>query len=193
MKNLPTRDRLLTEGLRLIHEQGFGNTTIFHIVKAAGVSADAFDEHFACKEDFALQVLDVYFANGRATVDATLRNDDLPPLDRLRQYLALNLAHLDRDGMRNGCLYGNFAAEGSDYSDLIRHRITEIFEYVAQSISYCLRAAAQTGKLRPRLEYDEVANFAVASLQGAILLAKAQRSPVPVLQFERSLFSLILA
>lgn len=185
------RQRLLSEGLRLIHEQGFGNTTILHIVKAAGVALDAFDECFASKEDFGLQILDIYFANGRVTIGQTLRNDSLPPLHRLRLYFAKNLEHLGQDGIRNGCLYGNFVADGSIYSGPIRERINEIFEYMRQSVCYCLRAAAQAGELRYRLEFDEIASFTVASLQGSILMAKAQRSPEPMINFERLLFSLL--
>lgn len=185
------RDLLLTEGLRVVHERGFGNTSIQDIAQAAGLPRGAFTANFASKEAFGLEILDIYFLNSKEAIEQTLRNDALPPLQRLRTYLALNLAHLDRDGMRNGCLYGNFSAEGSEHSDLLRRRIVEIFAYVQSAMSYCLKAAAQAGQLRPRIECDEVANFAVASLQGAILLAKAQRSAVPVERFEQMLFSMI--
>jgi hypothetical protein len=36
-----------------------------------------------------------------------------------------------------------------------------------------------------------VAQFAVAALQGAILLAKSERSPAPLARFEKMLFSMI--
>jgi hypothetical protein len=39
---------------------------------------------------------------------------------------------------------------------------------------------------------EEVSGFIVSSLQGANLLAKAQRSPVPVERFKRILFTMIL-
>lgn len=187
------RELLLTEGLRIVHERGFGITTIDDIARAAGLPRGAFTSHFASKEAFGMEILDIYFLNSKETIEQTLRNDALPPLQRLRDYLALNLAHLDRDGMRNGCLYGNFSAEGSEHSDLLRRRIVEIFTYVQQSVSYCLKAAARAGELRPRIECDEVANFFVASLQGAILVSKAQRSAVPVERFEQMIFAMIAA
>jgi TetR/AcrR family transcriptional repressor of nem operon len=189
--SISDRETLLTEGLRVVYERGYGNTTIRQIVEAAGLSRAAFDAHFSSKEDFGMQILDIYFANSCAAIALTLRNDEVPPLQRLHHYLELNRAHLERDGMRNGCLYGNFSAEGSQHSELLRRRVVDIFTYVQQSLAYCLRAAAQAGQLRPRLECDEVAQFAVAALQGAILLAKSERSPAPVARFERMLFSMI--
>jgi TetR/AcrR family transcriptional repressor of nem operon len=185
------RETLLTEGLRVIYERGYGSTSIRHIVEAAGLTRAAFDAHFSSKEDFGMQILDIYFANSCAAIALTLRNDDAPPLQRLHHYLELNRAHLERDGMRNGCLYGNFSAEGSQHSELLRSRLVDIFTHVQQSLAYCLRAAADAGQLRPRLECDEVAQFAVAALQGAILLAKSERSPAPVVRFEKMLFSMI--
>lgn len=185
------REQLLTEGLRIIHARGFNNTSVQDIAQAAGVPDAAFSSYFASKEDFGLQILEIYFANSSATIEQTLRNDALPPLERLRAYLAMNRAHLDRDGMRNGCLYGNFSAEGSDHSEELRQRIVDIFRHVQQAFSYCLDAAVRSGALRPRLECDEVANFAVAALQGAILMAKAQRSTEPVRRFETMLFAML--
>jgi len=187
------RELLLTEGLRVVHARGYSQTSVADITQAAGLPLETFASYFASKEDFGMQILEIYFANSCATIDMTLRNDALPPLQRLREYLALNSAHLNRDGMRNGCLYGNFSAEGSDCSEELRLRIVEIFKHVQQAFSYCLRAAMDSGAVRTRLECDEVANFAVAALQGAILVAKAQRSPEPVRRFETMLFSMLQA
>jgi TetR/AcrR family transcriptional repressor of nem operon len=89
-------------------------------------------------------------------------------------------------------LFGNFTAEASDHSETIRQRLAEIFVEVQQAFAYCLSAAVKAGELPPSVECDEVAAFMVASLQGAILLSKAQRSPVPVERFKKLLFSTIL-
>ena len=94
--------------------------------------------------------------------------------------------------MRNGCLLGNFTAEASDWSEKIRLRLVEVFAEVQSAIAYCLRAAVKAGEVAPSLDCDEVAGFIVSSMQGANLLAKAQRSPVPVERFKEILFSLVL-
>ena len=138
-----------------------------------------------------MQMLDIYHANSREAIDQTLRDEQRQPVDRLKHYLALNLAHLERDGMRNGCLYGNLSAEGSDHSELIRSRIVDIFAEVRQALARCLEDGAKRGEIRSNLEFDELADFAVASLQGAILLAKAQRDPGPFHRFERMFLSMI--
>jgi AcrR family transcriptional regulator len=80
------REKILTEGLRVVHERGFAGTSVRDIVQAAGVPQGSFTNHFASKEAFGLEVLDLYFARGCELMRETLRNDALPPLQRLGLY-----------------------------------------------------------------------------------------------------------
>jgi TetR/AcrR family transcriptional repressor of nem operon len=131
-------------------------------------------------------------SRARANMAATLRNDEGPPLERLRAYFDNFKDRLSENSMRNGCLFGNFTAEASDYSEPIRRRVVEIFGEVRESIAYCLRAAVAAGEVNASLDCDEVAGFILSSLQGAILLSKAYRTPEPVERFKRVLFSTVL-
>jgi TetR/AcrR family transcriptional regulator, transcriptional repressor for nem operon len=192
MSKPSNRDKILTEGLRVVHERGFAGAGVRDIVQAAGVPQGSFTNHFASKEAFGLEILDLYFARGSETMRQTLRNDALPPLQRLAAYIDTTKNRLNQNGMRNGCLFGNFTAEASDHSEAIRQRLVEIFAEVQASVAYCLRAAVKVGELPSNFECDEVAGFVVSSLQGANLLAKAQRSVVPVERFKQILFSKVL-
>jgi TetR/AcrR family transcriptional repressor of nem operon len=186
------RERILSQGLRVVHERGFAGASVRDIVEAAGVPQGSFTNHFVSKEAFCLEVLDLYFKDLRATIQRTLRNDSLPPLKRLRAYVDAQIKYLNRSGWRNGCLIGNFSAEASEHSEIIRARIVDIFEELGQSVAYCLRAAVKTGELPRKTECDEVAAFMIASLQGAVLQAKAERSAVPVERFKHLIFSTLL-
>ena len=171
------REKILTEGLRVVHERGFAGASVRDIVQAAGVPQGSFTNHFASKEAFGLEVLDLYFARGCELMRETLRNDALPPLQRLGAYIDATKDRLNKNGMRSGCLYGNFTAEASDHSEILRQRLVEIFAEVQASVAYCLRAAKEAGELSPSLDCDEIAAFIVSSLQGANLLAKAAAQP----------------
>jgi TetR/AcrR family transcriptional regulator, transcriptional repressor for nem operon len=186
------REKILTEGLRVVHQRGFAGASVRDIVQAAGVPQGSFTNHFASKEAFGLAILDLYLANGREVMRETLGNDSLRPLARLRAYIHAGKNRLNKDDMRNGCLFGNFTAEASDHSEAIRNRLVEIFAEVQESVAYCLNAAVQAGELPANFDCNEVAGFVVSSMQGANLLAKAQRSPAAVERFERVLFSTIL-
>src|SRR3954468_7475141 len=105
MAKSPNRDKILTEGLRVVHAHGYANASVRDIVQAAGVPQGSFTNHFASKEAFGLEILDLYLANSRATARETLRNDSLPPLQRLGAYIDAVKDRLNRDNMRNGCMF----------------------------------------------------------------------------------------
>src|SRR5271154_7215471 len=98
------REKILTEGLRVVHERGFGGASVRDIVQAAGVPQGSFTNHFASKEAFCLEILDRYFEDPRAMIRRTLRNDTRPPLQRLLAYVDSTCKYLNRNGLQNGCL-----------------------------------------------------------------------------------------
>ena len=186
------REKLLHVGMQVVHERGFGGASVRDIVQAAGVPQGSFTNHFTSKEAFGLEVIDLYLSGASEMMRQTLRNDDLPPLQRLRAYIDHGKDGLDTDSMKNGCLFGNFTAEANDCGESIRQRIVEAFAQVQAAIAYCLRAAVKAGESAPSTDCDEVAGFMLAGLQGARLLAKAQRSPLPVERFKEVLFGSVL-
>jgi len=186
------RERILTEGLRVVQARGFEGASVRDIVRAAGVPQGSFTNHFASKEAFCLEVLDLYFEGVRAMIGRTLRNDSLPPLTRLRAFVDAQLKYLNRIGWRNGCLIGNFSAEASEHSEVIRKRLVEIYEEMRQAVAYCLKAAVKIGEVPRKTECDELAGFLIASLQGAILQSKTERIAVPLERFKHLIFSTLL-
>ena len=186
------RDKLLTEGLRVVHERGFAGAGVRDIVAAAGVPQGSFTNHFASKEAFGLEIINLYFSSSGPMLDSTLRNEALTPLARVRAYVDANLDRLNETGMRNGCLFGNFIAEASEHSEAIRQRIVAILAEMERAIAVCLREAVAARELPADFGCDEIAAFVMSGLQGAILLAKAQRSPKPVQCFKHTLLTRIL-
>lgn len=185
------REKLLHVGMQVVHERGFGGASVRDIVQAAGVPQGSFTNHFTSKEAFGLEVIDLYVANARELMRRTLRNDELPPLQRLRAFIDDGGVAGDA-GLKNGCLLGNFTAEANDCGEAIRLRVVEAFAELQAALVDCLRAAVNAGDIAASTDCDELAAFVLASLQGARLLAKAQRSPLPVERFKHVLFEDVL-
>jgi len=177
--------------MRVVHAHGFANASVRDIVAAAGVPQGSFTNHFASKEVFGLEVIDLYLARSRETMRNTLLNEALAPRERLGAYIEANQARMSQDGMRNGCLFGNFTAEASDHSEPMREKLVAVFAEVRENIAACLRAAVVAGDAAKNLDCDEMAGFIVSGLQGANLLCKAQRSAEPIERFKRVLFKQI--
>src|SRR5258707_7929755 len=166
------REKLLDEGLRVVLSQGYAGASVRDIVRAAGAPQGSFTNHFTSKEAFAEEVLERYFSLVRSNIDKTLRNDTLPPLRRLRAWIDVQIAFLKKAEFRTGCLIGNFSIEASDHSASIRHRLTEMFKDINESIVYCLKAAVAARELPASTDVPEVGSFLYSSLQRGLLELK---------------------
>jgi TetR/AcrR family transcriptional regulator, transcriptional repressor for nem operon len=193
MSRISNKDRILSNGLKVVLERGYVGASVRDIVEAAGVPQGSFTNHFVSKEAFSLEVLDRYFANSRIVIAETLRNDDLPPLKRLRAYIDASITAIRGHEVKNGCLVGNFAAEASDHSEIIRRRVSEIYTELREATAYCLKAAVKTGELPKNLKVNDVADFIVTGLQGAWLVSKVERDLTFAENFKKTLFSTVLA
>jgi len=192
MARASNREKILQAGLDLVHGRGFGAASVRDIVQAAGVPQGSFTNHFPSKQAFGLEVLDLYFANIRAMLDVTLLDESRAPLDRLRAYVETYSDRFRRNGRPRGCLFGNLSAEVEDCGEPIRERLVAIFGEIRAAIATCLRAAVAAGELSSETDCEDLAGMIQSSLQGALLLAKAERSPEPIVRFQRVLFSTLL-
>jgi TetR/AcrR family transcriptional regulator, transcriptional repressor for nem operon len=191
VRKISNRDKILANGLRVVLERGYVGASVRDIVKAAGVPQGSFTNHFSSKESFALEVLELYFAEARAMVDQTLRNEAIAPLKRLRSYVDASIAAVLKNETKNGCLFVNFAAE-CEHSETMRKRLTKIYAEFRDAVTHCLKAAVKAGELPKAFKTSEVAAFIVSGLQGAVLLAKAERKLAPAENFKKVLFSIVL-
>jgi TetR/AcrR family transcriptional repressor of nem operon len=193
MRKPTHKAKILEQGLRVVHERGYSASSVRDIVEAAGVPQGSFTNHFASKEAFGLEILNLYYEPLQQLMAETLLNDALPPLKRLRTWAETGMNALNQNNEWNGCLLGNFGGEANAQIDSIQQRLAEIFSEQQRNIAYCLRAAVKASELPARTKCDDLAVFIHASFEGSLLLAKAQRSTVPMDKFKKLLFSTLLA
>jgi len=186
------REKILTEGLKVLQERGFAGSSVRDIIRAAGVPQGSFTNHFSSKEAFGIEVLDTYYAQCSGLTEQTLLNDSLPPLARLKKWIDGMLGVMNTGGHWDGCLLGNFGAERSEGTEQLQERIREVFLDLQTKIAYCLRAAVKAGELPKGTDVNGLAGFIHSSLEGAVLSARAVKSRKPMEVFRKTLFNVVL-
>ncbi len=186
------RDALLKAGLRVVHERGYSATSVRDIVQAAGVAQGSFTNHFGTKEAFGLEILEIFYEPIRQLMADTLLDDSRSPLERLHSWAEAGIHGLNQNGEWNGCLLGNYAGEANAAIDTIQERLSAIFGQQQKNIAYCLRAAVKAGELPASTDCEDLALFIHSAFEGALLIAKAQRSAKPTEAFLRTLFGTVL-
>ena len=186
------RRRFITEGFRLVHERGYGGTSVRDIVQAAAAPQGSFTNHFTSKQQFGLEVLDLYYDTIQSVIDQTLRNEKLSPLKRLKAYFDIHIASIESFGSKRGCMFGNTSAEATDENEALRLRVVEMLDDVTASVEHCLKAAVKAGELSKGTKTRDLAGYITSSFQGAILMSKAYRSVAPIERFKRILLASIV-
>jgi TetR/AcrR family transcriptional repressor of nem operon len=187
-----SKDKLLAEGLKLMHRNGYAGTSARAVTGAAGVAHGSFTQQFASKQVFGLEVIELYTRYTNKLVADTLENEDLAPLARLRAYIAGHISMMKRDGNRSGCLYGNMCAESATAGEEIRKVISVRLAEREEAVANCLNAAVDAGELAKSFDVESTATFVIAALQGALLISRVRYSSGPLEALKTVLFDRVL-
>jgi TetR/AcrR family transcriptional repressor of lmrAB and yxaGH operons len=181
-----SRDRFLVTAARLLRERGFAATSIGDVVAASGAPKGSLYFHFpGGKDELAAEAIAASAAETCAAMRAALAADTLESgLDAVFAYLGSELAASD---FRAGCPIGTVAGE-SPLAPRVRQRVAEAFGSWEEVI--CERLERGGAK---RKSAHELAVFVLSAIEGALLLAKAQRSAAPLDVARREVHRLLRA
>jgi TetR/AcrR family transcriptional repressor of nem operon len=182
---------ILRGGLEVVRRRGFTAAGVREITAAAGVPQGSFTNHFTSKEAFGLEIIDLYFGEVRTIVRSTVESDG-DPLDRLRAYFDAIANRLEVRGWQDGCLIGNMSLEAAVHSEPIRARLAEIFAEWREPFARCIEEAAASGQITTSVPAVDLADFLLASWQGAILRMKVEHTPEPLERFKEVVFATVL-
>jgi TetR/AcrR family transcriptional repressor of nem operon len=185
------KDAILDAGLKVMFRTGYHGTSVRDVTAAAGAPQGSFTNHFRSKETFASEVLDRYFDVTRGLVTEALEDASLTPRARLRRYLDIITGRLEADGYGRGCLIGDLSLEASGSSELLRVRLAAIFAEWRAPFAACIKDAQMRGEIASDFEPDELADFLLASWQGAILRMKVDRNPNALERFKTIAFQTV--
>jgi TetR/AcrR family transcriptional regulator, transcriptional repressor for nem operon len=187
-----TRDHLLQVGLRHIHSMGYASTGVKEILDDADVPKGSFYHHFASKEAFAKEVLELYVRGENERAEKMLRDGKGGPLKRLRRYFEELIAVYGPTAKVGGCMMGNLSLEMADHSDAIQSLLHESFSDWQTVVAGVLQEAIDRGDLAKANKPQELASFLVNSYEGALLRSKADRSGKPLENFLHFAFNVLL-
>ena len=186
------RDKIIATGVEMVAISGFNATGIESVLKAAGVPKGSFYHHFGSKENFGIEVINLFAESYAQKLHTFFDDKSIEPLERIRNYLEHSIEHLTQENFSKGCLIGNLGQELADQNERFRDRLAEIFCDWLNIFADCLRQAQQAGTLNPLLDAQNLASFLLSGWEGAILRAKVMRSPEPLKQFVGILFATVL-
>jgi TetR/AcrR family transcriptional regulator, transcriptional repressor for nem operon len=181
--------QIIAAGLAELHARGYAACSVEDITRAAGVPKGSFYNHFASKEEFAVEAVRRYFQASWLPTSSEAR----PAVARLRAgFEALYAAARDRSFSR-GCLLGNLANEVADHSDAIRAELAEGLDAWSVIVTELVAEAQRNGEIGAAGDAAQLGRFIVNAWEGALTRSRVVRTGQPIDDFFGMVFGRLLA
>jgi TetR/AcrR family transcriptional regulator, transcriptional repressor for nem operon len=174
-----TKQELLEQGVAMLLKHGYHDLGIAAVLEATGIPKGSFYHHFTSKEDFGLQVIDLYMDAVHAGLDQCLGDDSRPPLDRVRRFFEATEESYRGQGYL-GCLLGGLGQELSGVSDVFRRKVEWCFSEIARRLAGTLSEAVERHELPEGTDVKAMAELLINCWEGAALRTRLRRDPAPL-------------
>lgn len=174
-KSADTQRRLIDATASLLRTRGYAATGLAHIVERSGVPKGSLYHHFPGGKE-ALAAAAVVHSGRRIRAALERMADECgDPARAVGMFCQYYVEQLTESDFRKGCPLATVALEAAAEVDAVHEACAGAFTGVTDLLTERLERAG----LPPRTAADE-AEFTVASIEGALLLAKARRDVRPL-------------
>ncbi|AMG29581.1 TetR/AcrR family transcriptional regulator [Grimontia hollisae] len=176
-----TRQHILNVGYELIVEKGFYNVGLAQLLNHAGVPKGSFYHYFKSKEQFGEALIEEYFAQYRAKMDAHFSDSTANGYDKLMGYWAKWLEMDDGMCATQRCLVVKLSAEVSDLSESMRLSLLNGANRIVAILADCVQNGIDDGSVKVEDAY-QTANQLYHLWIGASLMSKLNQNVEPMKQ-----------
>jgi TetR/AcrR family transcriptional regulator, transcriptional repressor for nem operon len=176
-----TQQKLLETGMAMLLRHGYNDLGVAALLEQTRIPKGSFYHHFSSKEDFALQVIDLYLTEVHRGLDQCLGDRSVPPLARVRGFFEGTVQKYRGEGYL-GCLLGGLGQELSGVSETFRRKVEQCFNEIAGRIATTLQEAIDLGDLPKETDPQKMAELLVNCWEGAALRMRLRRDPAPLME-----------
>jgi TetR/AcrR family transcriptional regulator, transcriptional repressor for nem operon len=169
-----TKLRIKTTAADLFHKQGVRATSPDEIIEASRTGKGQFYHYFKSKQGLVHEVLQGYLE--AIQTGSSPLNYEIASWQDLEQWFLAQIQLQKNFQMTRGCPFGTIGNEVTENDELIRQDLSLIFEVVKNKLTAFFIQEKAKGRLIEKANPEELADFCMATIQGAMLLGKIKRS-----------------
>jgi len=181
--SLDTKQRIADAALEQFHRKGYNGTSVQDLMSAVGAPKGTFYNHFASKEDLALDAVRRY--GDELGLAALADAASGTPRERIDRHVADLVAAGLAVAAERGCLMANLAGEVPAHSPAVAAAVGDHLELWVSTLAAAIDEGKAAGEITSDTPSGDLAEFIVNAWEGGSVKAKATASAEPVRVFER--------
>ncbi len=170
-----TREQILDAARRLVHVQGFNNTSVDEILRESGVGKGNFYYYFKSKDELGFAILDRSLERFSVELIEKSFDSNTDPWQQIHDFLNSLVDRARQQDGSGGCILGNLAVEMSDIHEEFRQRLNKAFDRLRSRIEESLTQARAQGTLHRDADIPRLALFIIAGFEGAFMMGKLHK------------------
>jgi TetR/AcrR family transcriptional regulator, transcriptional repressor for nem operon len=168
-----TRLRIIQIAADLFHKQGVRATSPDQVIDLSATGKGQFYYYFKNKEDLVHEVLQMHLE--AIKTDTAPIPYEIGSWHDLERWFRAQLDLQKNFEMTRGCPFGTIGNEVTDNDTLIRQDLSLIFEVVKNKLAAFFIKEKARGRLAKESNEQQMADFCIAAIQGAMLMGKIKR------------------
>lgn len=180
-KGQATRERVVAQAATLFNVAGYAGTAISDIMAATGLEKGGIYRHFESKEQLVLAAFDYAADKVRERFAVGLAGHK-HTVDAIIAFLEVFRSYAERPPLIGGCPILNTAIESDDTNPVLRERVRAVIDEWRVTLRTLVQTGIARGEIRPDVDADRLALLIIATMEGAVMLARILNSAAPLEQ-----------
>jgi TetR/AcrR family transcriptional regulator, transcriptional repressor for nem operon len=175
-KGEKTRRRIVERAAGVFNTKGYFGSSMTDLVREIGLEKGGIYNHFASKEELALEAFDYAVGTMQERFQAALEGKE-EALESLFAIVDVLGGLAEDPPVAGGCPVLNTAVESDDAHTELKDRAREAMNGWLRLIGSIIKEGVRNGELRPGTDARETASVVVATLEGAVMLSRLYDDP----------------
>ncbi|MEL6501467.1 MAG: TetR/AcrR family transcriptional regulator [Cyanobacteria bacterium J06607_15] len=178
----PTAQKILTVAQHNVQTKGFNGFSYRDLAVEIGIKTSSIHYHFPTKDDLALALVEAYHNAFEAEL-TKIRVESGNGRSQLKKYIQLFERNLAVDN--KFCLCGMLASEINSLSERVKQAIQSFFSANELWLSELIAKGQADGSLNQAVTPDLAAAQLLATLEGAMLIARSAEAANNLARFQQ--------
>jgi TetR/AcrR family transcriptional repressor of nem operon len=173
-----TRRRIVEQSAAVFNQHGYSGTSMSDLMAATGLEKGGLYRHFASKQDLAAAAFD--YAWETVSEPRWRGLEDCASSSEKLLLLVKNFVEQPPRTLPGGCPLLNTAVDSDDGNALLRGKARAALDRWRAKVADIVHQGQQNGELRGGVDPASVAAIVIASLEGAIMMSRLEKTREPL-------------